>query len=649
MVACLVAAILAPGTAGAAWKAGAERYDVGIDRSVAIEMRDGTKLYADVYYPVDPDTGERARGSFPVVMNMTPYGKRSLEFVGQQGVGGGGSDAGLSRTMPELVRRGYINVIADIRGTGRSEGAFKLLEPQQGRDGAEVVRWAAKLPQSSGKVGLYGPSYMALIQYFTAANLPKGSPLRAMLPVVVPNSPYRELATMGGIVAGEADIPLFAVFVTLPLIMPLIDDGWSDPAGTLAALARNVPSLTEGLAPLGAGVINDGDEAYDQQFWKRRAPAEVLRRVTGRKIPTLSVGGWRDVFQRGTLMNFAGHQNAWAGRNPARPMRPRQKVTSRYQAIQGDWTHVNGGAGIPLGEIAHRWFDAWLKNRKGTGVRKVKRPLRLFDMTRKRWVETRRYPFAEARAKSFYLGGAGSSGAPSANDGVLVRSRPGSGSDTLAFTGVSSPCSGNADQYALGVLTLGLESLGLSNPCVRDDRSLQIGPGALTYTTAPMGRARTLAGPIGARIYATSTRPEVSLIATLSDVSPDGSSRYLTSGALLGSHRALNRRRSWMGRRGEPVLPYHPHTRAAREPVPAGELVRYDLEIFPVLATLDRGHRLRLTLTSVDTPHLTPTPDQMAGLVGGVYGIERGGVNASRLTVPITAPGKFRRGCRICK
>jgi putative CocE/NonD family hydrolase len=312
--------------------------------------------------------------------------------------------------------------------------------------------------------------------------------------------------------------------------------------------------------------------------------------------------------------------------------------TRRYLDFQGVLVHVKAVGGLPLAEVTQRWFDTWLKGKRGTGVRSVKRPLRLFDMTRKRWVETKRYPFSEAHAQNFYLG-----------DGTLSGSAPGSatGAATLIFTGVSSPCSGNADQYALGALTLALESAGLENPCVRDDRTLGLGPGALTYSTEPMTRPRTLAGPIGARIFATSTRPDVSLIATLEDVSPGGASRYLTSGYLLGSHRALDLGRSW-GDGGDLIRPAHPYKRDRLEPVAVGEVTRFDLEIFPVLATLEPGHRLRLTLTSVDTPHITPVPQQMANLLGGVYEVQRTAAHPSRLTIPMASPGRFDNKCRLC-
>ncbi len=117
-------------------------------------MPDGTVLRANVYYPaVD---GHAAPGPFPVLLPQTPYGKDSVAAVG----GATGEDE-------YLVERGYIDVVADVRGTGDSGGQFGFFDPAQQQDGATLVRWAAQLPHSDGKVGLYGASYLGINQLLT--------------------------------------------------------------------------------------------------------------------------------------------------------------------------------------------------------------------------------------------------------------------------------------------------------------------------------------------------------------------------------------------------------------------------------------------------------------------------------------------------
>lgn len=123
---------------------------------------------------------------------------------------------------------------------------------------------------------------------------------------------------------------------------------------------------------------------------------------------------------------------------------------------------------------------------------------------------------------------------------------------------------------------------------------------------------------------------------------PDGASRPLTQGALLGSHRALDRQRSWYLPDGTVLRPQHLCTRAACTPVVPGELTRYDVEVFPTAAWLDAGHRLRLTVTTFDFPQLVPTRPAQQALAGGRYEVQQGGVDASYLLVSLVDPDTLR-------
>ena len=639
------AALTVPAGAIAAWEPGPARYDVGKKLDMKVILRDGTKLSADVRYPVDPKTGERAGGKFPVLINQTPYGKAALSGVGFIDRNG----TGLAKPLTYLVERGYINILADVRGTGASGGVFNLLDPAQGKDGVDLVNWAVKLPHADRKVGLYGPSYMAINQYLTAAALPKRSPVKAMLPAVSPNDPYRELLTSGGILAAETALPLLGVFIALPLANPLLDDALTDPANAVGSLIEHIGGLPELANGVALNVISGGDRAYEGNYWYARSPGRLLKHVERANIATLSVGGWFDVFQRGSLMNFAGLQNLRAGRPPYGPMAPKQKVSSRFQALMGPFTHVTAGEGLDLDTIALRWFDTWLKGEK-TGVRQDKTPLNLYDLGRERYYGAARYPLDQAKIKRMFLRDGPGAGAPSQNDGGLsAGGRPGAeGSDSISFLGVTSPCTLQTTQYALGVDALVLGTLGLRNPCMDDDRTLQVGPGALTYTTAPFKRDRTIAGPIGATIYASSTRPETLMVATIEDVYPNGRSHPFTSGGLLGSFRELDKRQTWSSG-GRPTLPHHPFTRTSLKPVPTGGAVsRFDLEVFPTFGTIAKGHRLRLTLTTSDSPHLLPRPDQLTKLLGGTYKVQLGGPQASSVQIPLAPAGSFDGVCTIC-
>jgi predicted acyl esterase len=174
--------------------------------------------------------------------------------------------------------------------------------------------------------------------------------------------------------------------------------------------------------------------------------------------------------------------------------------------------------------------------------------------------------------------------------------------------------------------------------CFFDDRTLQ--PQGLTYTTAPLPSALDVAGPIGAAIYARATTRETEWVVTLDDVSPDGASRPLSTGDLLGSARATDPSLSWT-LDGKVIAPGHRYTRASREPVTPGALTRYDIEIPPILARIAAGHRLRITINSSSTPYLLPSVGDLARLAGGIYEIQLGGGHASSVNVPLVDPGSL--------
>ena len=135
-----------------------------------------------------PETGQPAAGPFPVLLCLTPYGKKAPPPAAQ--IGGGAT--------PYLIKHGYIEVMVDVRGSGVSGGSFEMFGERQTQDGIEPVDWASKLPNSNGRVGMFGTSYLAINQLFTAAAIGPNSPLKAIFPVMAARDFYRDAAAMGG-------------------------------------------------------------------------------------------------------------------------------------------------------------------------------------------------------------------------------------------------------------------------------------------------------------------------------------------------------------------------------------------------------------------------------------------------------------------
>jgi hypothetical protein len=606
------------------WTPEPEHYGVKEVNGVGIRMSDGTVLRATVAYPADRRTGEIADGRFPTLLTITPYGD-ALAVGGATGIN------------QYLVKRGYLDISVDARGSGASGGTFDLFGPKQTQDSVELVHWAAELPRSDGKVGMHGASYLGINQLFAASAVGKDSPLKAIFPIVAANDIYRDAAFMGGIPDLEFDSAYFlGVLPVTNLVNPLLS-AMKSPShlvegvtGTLNHAAQIPQYNVQFLAKAYLG----GPNAYDNPYWADRRPASVLRRIVDNNIPAYLVGGEYDLFQRGAPMNYAGLQNAFAGRPTTAPMNPDQDVTGRYQLLQGPYTHVGGAANPELNALQLRWFDQWLKG-EDSGMDRTDTPLHVYDLGTSHYTETTSYPLPGATPTTYYFGGGRSGTGTSVNDGALSTAKPGAGSDTVLWSPVAGTlCGRSQDQWAAGIPSLLTNQIPVNVPCIDDDRLAQLGPTSLTYTTGALDEARTIAGPISATVYATANTRETEWVVNIADVAPDGVSRPITQGALLGSFRAVNHDRSWTID-DKTVMPYHDYTKQSAEPVVPGQLTRYDIEVFPTFATIAPGHRIRLTLATTDLPHLLPTAPALANLVGGVYQVRRGGPAASSVTIPL--------------
>jgi putative CocE/NonD family hydrolase len=625
-------AVAVAATPAPSWRPQAPTYGMGEHLDQPVTASDGTVLRANVYYPTS--AGHAARGPFPVLLQQTPYGKSNIA----------GASALANNDVPYLVDRGYIVVLSDVRGTGDSGGTFGLFDPVQATDGATVARWAARLPDADGRVGLFGESYMGINQFLTVGALPtKGSPVKAIFPIIAANDLYRDTVSQGGLVDMEFSAFYLPLLIGLDAVNPLANPS-SDLTGVELSHAASIGTFD---TPLVTNVETGGDQAYDGAYYAARSPIGVLPKIVAEHLPTFLVGGWNDLFQHGELLNYSGLQNLAAGRPVTAPMTATQRIDPRYQLMMGPWQHVTTGMGADLTKVELEWFDTWLLG-ENTPLRHTQTPMHLYQLQSGTWFDTSRWPVAQATpTKLFFGSGRSASGALSDNDGTLTAAKPAAGSaaDPVVFTGLSSACDIQTDQWGAGLLALAADEAGVSWPCDHDDVTLGAGPGALTYTTAPFTAPEVLAGPIDATVYATATTTDTELVATVEEVSPSGRSQPLTSGALLGSLRAEDAADSWMSADGAPLLPYHPYTKASQRAVVPGAVTRYDIDVFPTFAEIPTGWRLRVTITTSDTPHLIPTLAQLPHLVGGVYEVQRNAAAASFVNVDLMPVSTFTTPC----
>lgn len=133
--------------------------------------------------------------------------------------------------------------MVDVRGTGASGGCFEMFGDRQTQDGVELVEWAAKLPNANGRVGMFGLSYLAINQLFTAAAVGPDSPLKAIFPVMAARDFYRDAAAMGGVPHLRTVRAYGALYTMLNIVNPALElvarGGHPRPrAGGLAAVRQ---------------------------------------------------------------------------------------------------------------------------------------------------------------------------------------------------------------------------------------------------------------------------------------------------------------------------------------------------------------------------------------------------------------------------
>ena len=178
--------------------------DIIVEKDVAIKMRDGTVLRANVFRP---DITDRA----PVVMTFTMYDKDAhpaellADFAElRESLGLGLGSFTVSECTPfeapdpaYWVPHGYVVVHVDIRGTGKSEGTADPFGEDTVADYGEVIEWAGTQGWSNGRVALHGVSFLAISQWYAAAARPKH--LSAIVPWEGVSDPFRDNLFHGGI------------------------------------------------------------------------------------------------------------------------------------------------------------------------------------------------------------------------------------------------------------------------------------------------------------------------------------------------------------------------------------------------------------------------------------------------------------------
>jgi predicted acyl esterase len=351
-------------------------------------------------------------------------------------------------------------------------------------------------------------------------------------------------------------------------------------------------------------IQSGGDAAYNRDFWQKRDMIAATRQIVANGIPALLWTAWDALDAQMSIQAYQAFQDAASGRSTYARPKPGQPTTGRYQIVVGNGGHASG-----LDEsFLLQWYDRWLKG-DHNGIDATSTPMHLVEEGSNRWINTATFPTAVSTP--YYV-------------------RPEGG---LSTTRPSTPSTA---------------TISWGPPTQSGD--------TLTFDSAPLTAAASVAGPIGAEIWARSSNTNLQLIATLQDVAPDGTATRIADGSLVGSLRAEDSARSWKEPDGRVIQPDHPF--AGDDPLTPGRLEKFDLRLDASLRAIGPGHELRLVLTTqgdpaacgglgllgaVALPHpCVPTDPQEATLPGGQYTIVSGPATPSRINIPLVDPSSLQ-------
>lgn len=568
-------------SAATKWKPRGEQYPNTVaEKDVAIPMSDGVILRGDVVRPADA-SGKAITKRLPVIVTITAYNKTVL------------SSSDLGGAPPDyLIKRGYVQLTVDARGTGSSEGVWEAFSARENKDAGEIMAWAhsSKRPWSNGITGMTGPSYMGMSQLWAAAAQPAG--LKAIFPQVPGADVYRDVVASGGQI-DVGFIPLWLGLVTATgLIPPAV--AASDPQSGIKLLIDRILTAGTFTAPILAGAITGQDPVYDGPFYKERSLINVISKV---KVPTFFIAGEYDLFQRGTPLLFEDLNKRGI---PAK-------------IIIGPWDHLRGSSGAEVGkagygsltELQLRWFDHYLKGVKDTTLNSDIANLTYYEQGTDKWAKDSKWIGSKLEGAELKVSGSSATGGTPG--GITSGARVDGTSDIYPIP-VQGLCTRSANQWTAGVPYLLLAEL----PCFKDNQyNDKLGA---VFSTKPLTKAVTLQGPINARLYTSSIGGDGMLSVAIEDEAPDGTVSRLSGGWQVISHRALDKTKS---RYLDDVLiqPFHPFTKAAQKKLANGEVAPIDVEIFPTRAKILPGHKLRVSVQAFDVPHLLPSLPDLLGVL----------------------------------
>ncbi|MEZ5923431.1 MAG: CocE/NonD family hydrolase [Hyphomicrobiaceae bacterium] len=448
---------------------------ITVMRDVFIPLKDGTRLAAQIWLPVDAD-----KDPVPAILEYLPYRKRD------------GTSERDAVTHPYYAGFGYAGVRVDIRGTGDSEGIlYDEYSKQEQDDGLEVIAWLAKQKWCSGAVGMIGISWGGFNGLQIAARRPKA--LKAVVTLCSTDDRYADdIHAMGGTLLVDKvswGATMFSILTTPP-DPALVGDKWRQ-------------MWLDRMGDHALWLLDWHEHLRRDSFFEHGSVCENYRAI---KCPVYAVGGWADGYSNAVFRLLKG-----------------LKVPRK--GLVGPWAHkyphfAKPGPQIGFLQETLRWWDKWLKGIE-TGIMDEPMlrvwmqdpvpPRRYYETRPGRWVAEDVWPSKRIKPKRMAFGHGTLGG--KAGKGVLSISSP----ETVGQT------AGRFCPYGL-------------EPDLPDDQRIEAG-GSLVFDSPVLEEDAEMLGAAIVQLEVSADKPNAKVVAVLSEVLPDGAVTRVSYGVLNLTHR----------------------------------------------------------------------------------------------------------------
>lgn len=525
-------------------------------QTVMIPMRDGVKLSTDLYFP------EAESSKFSVILVRTPYKKEMNELTGNY-----------------YAKRGYVVAVQDCRGRFVSEGTWEpfIYEPE---DGYDTIEWLGTQEWSTGKVGMIGASYVGWVQLWAASENPPH--LTTIIPNVAPPDPFYNIPYEYG---------SFFILGAIWWAEILETEATGDLSGrTMAQInERKYEKILKSLPviELDEKILGKRNPYWrkwiqhntNDDYWRRANFMDALKNLD---IPVFLQSGWFDGDGIGSKLNY---------------MALKQSKNKFIKLILGPWGHTDqshsrvgdydfGKEAAPdLQKLYLRWFDYWLK---GIDNNIVEEPLvKYFVMFSNKWLEGDTYPLPETQLTEFYLDSIEGANT-SKGDGMLVTemSEKGREFDQYIYDpGDPTPWPEYYYKSEEEIKQEKDETIDIEEYKKRveafHNKVSDAREDILVYQTPPLEEPVSVAGPLSAVLYASTSAPDTDWFITLMDVDEKGKIFHLVRGTIRARFR---------------------NSMEKPELVQKDKVYRYDIDMWQTGITFQKDHRIRIEISSALFP-----------------------------------------------